>query len=153
MNKQVTHQAKVRKLERELGARVTGDPDGVLAVLQIARRLLAEGVDLVKDAWCEKQSRNKPTKYSVLGALRAAVDLAHPRDRHRALGAAQHALQGALNVDKSAPNGKAHLNFPVITRWESHPDTTMDDALRVVDLAIKNQGRVNIAASKAKGRK
>jgi hypothetical protein len=124
----------------------------VLAVLQTARRLLVEGGELVKDSWQEKRSK-KPTRYSPMGALRAAGDLAHPRDCARAVSAAQRALQSALNEDVSAPNGKAHLEYPVITRWESHPDTTLDDAKRVFDSAIKRQGQINIATSKVKGRK
>lgn len=153
VNKQLTKQAKVKKAERQLGARATDDPDGVLHVLLTARRLLAEGGDLVKDAWQEEQPRKKPTKYSFMGALRRAVDLAHPRDRSRAIWAAQHALQAALEADKTAANGMAHLPNPVITRWESHPDTTFADAIRVYDAAIKRQGTVNQTASKTKGRK
>lgn len=88
-----------------------------------------------------------------MGAMRAAVDLAHPRDRTRALTAAQRAIQAAVDADRTRENGMAHLTVPVITRWESNPNTTLDDALRVYDAAIKNQGTVNTAVSKAKGRK
>lgn len=125
----------------------------MLAVLQTARRLLAEGNELLRDGWQAKQSRGKPTHYSVMGAMRAAVDLAHPRDRTRALTAAQRAIQAAVDADRTRENGMAHLTVPVITRWESNPNTTLDDALRVYDAAIKNQGTVNTAVSKAKGRK
>lgn len=125
----------------------------MLAVLQTARRLLAEGGELFKDGWQEQQSRGKPTKYGFLGALRAAIDLAHPRDRHRAVIASERALQAAMEADKTAHLGMAHLPTPVITRWESHPDTTLDDALRVYDDAILRQGKVNIATRKTKGRK
>lgn len=153
VNSQTTSAAKLKRVERKAGAKATGDPDGVLAVLQTARRLLADGGELCKDTWQERRGTKKSTIYSALGALRAGVDLAHPLDRSRAAWAAQAALQSALNKDKSAPNGIAHLPVPVITRWESHPDTTLVDVLRVYDAAIKAQGTVNIAQSKAKGRK
>ena len=152
-NKQQGPQAKAKRLQRELGAKATDDPAGVLAVLQTARRLLAEGGVLVKDAWQEQPTGKKPIRYSVMGALRRAADLAHPKDRDRALWAAQYAIQGALEKDRTAEYGLAHLDTPIITRWESHDKVTLDDALRVYDQAIKNQGRVNIAKSKAKGRK
>lgn len=152
-NKQLSKQAKVKRVERQQGARATDDPDGVLHVLLTARRLLAEGGDLLKDGWQEQQSRNKPNKYGFMGALRAAVHLAHPRDASRAIWNAQFALQSALNVDETAANGMAHMDDPVITRWESHPDTTLADALRVYDRAIKAQGTVNTTVSKSKGRK
>jgi hypothetical protein len=151
-NPQQTEKAKIVRLERRLGARVTDDPDGVLAVLQTARRLLAEGGSLHKgDGWWEKSS--KATRYTIIGALRHGVDLAHPRDRARAFNAAQHAVQGALNADKTAELGMAHLPQPVITRWETNPASTLEDALRIMDAAIKNQGKVNLAVNKAKGRK
>ena len=153
VNKQLTPAAKLKRAGKSLGAKATDDPDGVLAVLQTARRLLADGGDLFKDGWQEKQSRGKPTKYGVMGALREATNFAHPRDRDRALWAAQHALQVAMERDKTAENGMAHLPAPVITRWESHPDTTLVDALRVFDAAILAQGRVNQTQSKQKGRK
>lgn len=152
-NTQTTSTAKVKRLERQLGAKVTDDPDGVLAVLQTARRLLADGGELFKDGWQEKRGVKKPTVYSLLGALRAAVDLAHPRDRSRAVNYAQHALQGALEKDVTAPLGMAHLPVPVITHWESNPKTTLADALRIYDAAILNQGKVNQAVRKTKGRK
>lgn len=125
----------------------------MLAVLQTARRLLADGGELFKDGWQEMQSRKKPTKYSVMGALRHAVDLAHPVDRSRAITAAQHAIQIAMERDKTAVCGIAHLDKPIITRWESHPQTTLDDALRIYDAAILAQGRVNQTHRKQKGRK
>lgn len=125
----------------------------MLAVLQTARRLLADGGDLLKDGWQEQQARKKPTKYSVMGALRHAVDLAHPVDRHRAVTAAQRALQAAMERDESGVNGIAHLPTPIITRWETHPKTTLADALRVYDAAILAQGRVNQTQRKQKGRK
>src|ERR1051325_9533447 len=116
-NKQQGQAAKLAKLQREQGARVTDDPEGVLAVLQTARRLLAEGGELLHDGWQEQQSRGKPTKYGFMGALRHAVDLAHPVDRSRAVTAAQHALQVQLERYKTAERGMAHLPKPVITRW------------------------------------
>lgn len=152
MNKQQGQAHKVARAQRTLGAKVTDDPEGVLAVLQTARRLLAEGTELCKDAWQEKRSK-KPTRYSAMGALRAAIDLSHPKDRSHAIWAAQYALQSAMEKDTSGVNGIAHLPEPVITRWESHPDTTIEDVLRVYDTAILNQGKVNLTASKAKGRK
>jgi hypothetical protein len=152
-NKQQGPQAKLKRLQRELGAKATDDPDGVLAVLQTARRLLAEGGELFKDGWQEKRSRGKSTVYSVSGALRASVDLAHPRDRARAIHDSSSAIYGSLRGDDTRDLGMAHLPQPVLTRWESHPKTTLADALRVFDRAIKNQGTVNVAVSKAKGRK
>ena len=152
MNTQLTPRAKLKRAERTLGAKATDDPDGVLAVLQTARRLLAEGGELVKDAWQEKQSRGKPNRYSVAGALRAGVDLAHPRDRGRALHAASSAVYGALSRDHTRDLGMAHLPQPVLTRWESHPKTTLADALRVMDAAILAQGKVNRIQSKQEGR-
>ena len=148
MNPQRTKQAKAKRLERQLGARMTDDPDGVMAVLQTARRLLSDGGELFKDGWEEQRPRKKPTVYSFMGALRRAVDLAHPKDRSRALWAAQHALQGAVEKDPTKDNGIAHVDKPVITRWESHPKTTLNDALRVYDAAIKSQGTVNLAQKK-----
>jgi len=58
-----------------------------------------------------------------------------------------------MERDKTAEFGMAHLPTPVITRWESHPKTTLDDALRIYDAAILAQGRVNKTQSKQKGRK
>lgn len=153
VNKQLTPAAKLKRAEKALGAKATDDPEGVLAVLQTARRLLADGGELFKDGWQEAQARKKPTKYGVMGALRAAVDLAHPVDRHRAVTAAQHALQQAMEKDKTAVCGMAHLDKPVITRWESHPQTTLEDALRIYDAAILAQGRVNQTQRKQRGRK
>jgi hypothetical protein len=124
-----------------------------MAVLQTARRLLADGGELFKEGWQEKRSRGKPTVYSPMGALREAVNLAHPRDRHRATSAAQHAIQVAMERDTSGVNGMAHLPTPVISRWETHPATTLGDALRVYDAAILSQGRVNQTQRKSKGRK
>jgi hypothetical protein len=153
VNKQLTPAAKLKRAEKSLGAKATDDPEGVLAVLQTARRLLADGGDLLKDGWQETQARKKPTKYSLMGALRHAVDLAHPADRHRAVTAAQHALQVAMEKDKTAVCGMAHLPTPVLTRWESHPQTTLEDALRIYDAAILAQGRVNQTQRKQRGRK
>jgi hypothetical protein len=152
VNKQQGQAPTVAKAQRTLGAKVTDDPGDVLAVLQTARRLLDEGGELFKDGWQEKRSK-KPTRYSAMGALRAAIDLAHPKDRSRAIWAAQYALQSAMEKDPSGVNGIAHLPKPVITRWESHPRTTLEDAIRVYDAAIRNQGKVNQTVSKAKGRK
>lgn len=152
VNKQQGQAHKVAKAQRTLGAKATDSPDDVLAVLQTARRLLAEGGELVKDGWQEKRSK-KSTRYSAMGALRAAVDLAHPKDRSHAIWSAQYALQSAMEKDPSGVNGIAHLPKPVITRWESHPDTTIEDVIRVYDTAIRNQGKVNVIVSKTKGRK
>lgn len=153
MNRQQGQQAKIKRSQRTLGAKVTDDPDGVLAVLQTARRLLADGGELFKDGWHEKQRSKKPTRYSAMGALRSAADLTHPKDRSQAIWTAQYALQSAMAKDRSGVNGIAHLPEPIITRWESHPATTLEDALRVYDTAILNQGKVNLTASKARGRK
>lgn len=124
-----------------------------MAVLQTARRLLAEGGDLLKDGWQAPQSRSKHTKYSMTGALRAGCDLAHPADRDKSLYFAQHALVGALTRDEKSALGIGHLPDPYLTRFEHHPDTTIEDALRVYDAAIKNQGAVNVSKLKGKGRK
>ena len=51
VNKQLTPAAKLKRAEKALGAKATDDPDGVLAVLQTARRLLADVGDLLKDGW------------------------------------------------------------------------------------------------------
>jgi hypothetical protein len=124
-------------------------------VLRTARRLLDEGGGLVKSAYLETYSKGKSklTRYSMQGALMRAVDLVHPADRSRALQDAHHAISGSLRLDERSELGIAQSPYPYVSRFESHPDTVLEDALRVLDRAIKNQGTVNEAVRKQKGRK
>ena len=108
--------SKLKSLQQKLGARVTDDPDGVIAVLQSAKRLASTGV-------------------GVYTALDAAVGQASPKDGARAWWKAFHALTSANGGD---------LMFEKLTP---------EDLTAVFDKAIESQGVVNIAASKAKGRK
>jgi len=72
---------RIQRLKRKLGVKATSDPDGVLASLQIARRLVNEGDTAV---------------YSVMDD---ATRLAAPKDHAIAWWAAHHALTSALPAD------------------------------------------------------
>lgn len=110
----------LQKLRRELGAKPTDDPEGVLAVLQVARRLLAED----------------GTRF-VYSALNDAIPMAYPKDAGIAWWAAHHALCCAL------PDGHKTLGGYVHDGNASH-----EEVLALFDTAIKNQGTMNIAKSK-----
>lgn len=69
---------RIQRLKRELGVKATNDPDGVMASLQIARRLINDGDTAV---------------YSVMDD---ATRLAAPKDHAIAWWAAHHALISAL---------------------------------------------------------
>lgn len=68
----------IQKLQRKLGVKPSSDPDGVLAVLQIARRLYSEGDTAI---------------YSVLDD---ALSLAAPKDKALAWWAAHRALHSCM---------------------------------------------------------
>lgn len=70
--------SKLTKLKRTLGVKNTDDPDGVLAVLQIARRLVSEGDS------------------AVYATLDDAIQLASPKDHALAWWAAHRALFSSL---------------------------------------------------------
>lgn len=77
-NSQLTKPAKLRRLSRKLGAKKTDDKDGVLATLQIARRLIQD------------------EGYAASEALNLAADkYAAPIDKSRAFWAAHYALTRA----------------------------------------------------------
>lgn len=65
---------RIQRLRRKLGVKRTDDPDGVLAVLQVSRRLISEG-DL-----------------AVYSVLMDAVRMAAPKDDAIAWWAAHYAL-------------------------------------------------------------
>jgi hypothetical protein len=153
-NPQLTQRAKLEKLARELGVQVTVDPEETLNVLQTARRLLADGGELFKKGW--QETRGKRTYYSVDGALREALNVAHPKNRDRADIAGRHAIIGAIHSKPEwFERGRfaATSNAVVVPKWSNHKDTTFEDALELYDIAIKNQGKITIAISKSKGRK
>ena len=114
---------------------------------------MADGGKLLREGWQEVQSRNKPTVYSIDGALRRAADLAHPTNRDSALWAAQHALDSAIATNDTFRERAEFRSAVVIPKFNDHPDTTIEDALAVYDEAIKAQGRIKVVVSKAKGRK
>jgi hypothetical protein len=73
----------IRKLKRRLGVKATNDPDGVMAVLQISRRLFSEGDS------------------SVYSVLNESIPLAAPKDKALAWWAAHHALSANLPTPMS----------------------------------------------------
>lgn len=111
---------QIQKLRIELGVKPTDDPDGVLALIQIARRLLAEEGSTF-----------------VYSALNDAAEMAYPKDAGRAWWAAHHALISAM------PDGYKTLGDYVHGGSASH-----EDVLALFDAAIKNQGTMNIATAK-----
>jgi hypothetical protein len=153
VNKQLTTAAKVKRQEKALGAKATDNPDDVLHVLQTARRLLADGGRLLKDGWQEKQSRQKPDVFSIDGALRRGLDLAHPVNRDSTAWAAQYALNAVIEADETFKPRADFQGHPVLVKFNNHPDTTLADAITVYDRAIKAQGRIKVVVSKSKGRK
>lgn len=112
---------KMKELFRSSGKRC-GDPDGVMAVLQIARRLLSERGD-----------------NNVYGALDEAIDLAAPRDQSRAWWAAHRRVVDCL------PAAWRGSNIGLFAESASH-----DEVLEVLAEAIREQGRANIVAAKGK---
>lgn len=98
-----------------------GDPDGVMATLQGARRLLVE--------------RGDKGLYPVLDG---AVEIAVPKDRARAWWSAHRALINAL------PSG-----YRTMGDYLMMSGTTHDDVLAVFDRAIAVQASAN--AYQAKG--
>lgn len=114
----------VKALRRNNVARTKrmGDPDGVMATLQIARRLLSERTDK-----------------GVYPALDEGLDLAAPKDRSRAWWAAHRAVIDAL------PEG-----FTTIGDFTMLSGTSTDDVLAVFDRAILAHGQK--VALQAKGK-
>jgi len=93
-----------------------GDPGGVMATLQIARRLVSE--------WGNK---------AVYPALDEALPMAAPKDRARAWWAAHRFLLDAV------PAGYADLSAYVMA------DTSHADVLALMDSAIKECGRQRLS--------
>jgi len=95
----------------------------------------------------------KPDKFSMDGALRKGLDLAHPVNRDETAWAAQHALVEVIKRSQTF-NERGLANGVVsLMTFSNHPDTTLADAITVYDDAIRNQGRAKVAVTKAKGRK
>lgn len=136
-----------------MGARATENPDDVLAVLQTARRLLADGGVLLKDGWQADQKGKRPPQFSMDGALRKGLDLAHPVHRDSAVWAAQHALVEVISRSQTFNDRSLYNGAVVLINFNNHPDTTLADAITVYDSAIRAQGSIKVAVSKAKGRK
>lgn len=111
----------VKELFKGKQVKRLGDPEGVMAVLQIARRLLKERGD-----------------GAVYVALDEALDLAAPKDRARAWWAA-HRM-----VVRSLPAGTASIGDFEATSPSS------DDVLELMAVAIRKQGVLNIQAAKGK---
>jgi hypothetical protein len=117
---------KIKRLERKLGVRATPDPEGVMGLLQITRRYVTE--------------TNEAFIYSFLNeALEAAV----PNNPAVAWWTAHHAIVGAL------PEGYTTIGHFVA----DEQNVKLEDVVALLDRAIKNQGTINIAVSKRKGRK
>lgn len=116
----VSIKQKISKLERKFGAKKTDDPDGVMAVLQIAKRLLSERGN--KDIYI---------------ALDEALDMAVPKDRARTWWGAHRAIVHAL------PDG-----FLTIGDYTILSGTTSDDVVRLLERAVLAQGSVNLAGAK-----
>lgn len=115
---------RIQKLKRKLGVKATTDPDGVMAVLQISRRLTAEG------------------DTAIYGVMEDALSMSAPKDDAVAWWAAHHALSTAL------PEGYKSLG-------EFSVRASQEEMLALFDVAIKNQGTMNLYMAKAntKGRK
>lgn len=113
---------RIQKLQKELGVKATDDPDGVIAVLMVARRLLQEDGN----------------NY-VYSALNDALPMAVPKDQGIAWWAAHHALASAL------PDGHKTLGGYVHDGKASH-----DDVLALFDRAIANQATMNAVVRKGK---
>lgn len=118
----VNMNTKLRRLQRKAGAHAPGDPDGVLATLQIARRLL-------------KERGNK----AIYPALDEALEKSDPTDRARAWWTAHRAIVNAL------PDG-----FRTLGDYTDLDSTTVEDVDAVLLSAIRNQGMLNVALAKGK---
>jgi hypothetical protein len=116
---------KIKRLERKLGARVTPDPEGVMGLLQITRRYVSDTGEA-----------------HIYSFLNEASEAAVPNNPGVAWWTAHHAIVGAL------PQGYSTIGDFVADENVSH-----EDVLALMDRAIKNQGTLNIAVSKGKGRK
>lgn len=99
-----------------------GDPDGVIAVLQIAKRLLSERGD-----------------GNLFAALDEALDMAAPKDMARAWWAAHRVIRMSL------PNG-----YDNIVSFSTSDSVDAGKVMDVLDAAILLQGRANIQQSKGK---
>ena len=113
---------KFSRLERKFGAKKTDDPEGVMAVLLVGKRLIGERNDK-----------------SVYVALDEALDLSAPKDRARAWWAAHRALRHAL------PAG-----FTTIGEYAMVDSTTTEDCVELFTRAILAQGSVNQIVAKGK---
>lgn len=112
----VSIKQKLVKLERKFRLKKSDDPEGVMATLLTARRLVSEGAGL-----------------GVYAALDAALTMSAPKDQSHAWWSAHRALNGAL------PAGS-----PPITVWAK--DAGLADIEALFDTAIRNQGAFNTAA-------
>lgn len=113
---------KVNKLFRNARKKRSGDPDGIMAVLQITRRLLGESGDT-----------------AVYTAMDEAVELAAPKDSTRAWWGAHREIVAAM------PPG-----YTTIGEFIAHKHTSHDEVLQVLDKACQELGRRNAEAKKGK---
>jgi hypothetical protein len=111
---------KLRRLSRKNGVKVTSDPAGVVATLQIAKRLVGERKDK-----------------ALYLALDEALEMAAPKDRAQTWWASHRAVVGQL------PSG-----FTSIDQFTKSGDTSVEDVLDLLSRAVKNQGEVNLVAAK-----
>lgn len=118
----VSMKKKIRVLERRIRAKKTDDPEGTLATLQSAKRLLAEGAGI-----------------GVYTALDAALEMSVPKDRSRTWWSAHHALNAAL------PNQVEQ------TMSEFLAAAQPEEIEALFDRAIKAQGELNLAVLKVRG--
>lgn len=84
--------SELRRLARRLKVRLTNDPEGVNATLNIAARLVSDG-------WTQGQSFRHPAgfnAYDIDGAIGAAVELAASKDPVRTFWAAYAAVRRQL---------------------------------------------------------
>ena len=115
---------RIQKLKKQLGVKTTDDPDGVMAVLQIARRLISDEGDT-----------------AIYAVLDDAIRMAAPRDHAKAWWTAHYALQSQL------PTG-----FQTLGEFSTQVST--ESLVNLFDAAIRNQGTINLAVKRnTKGRK
>lgn len=117
---------RVKKLKKQLGVKKTNDPDGVMAVLQIARRLIADEGDM-----------------AVYAVLDEAVQMAAPKDDAIAWWAAHYAIL-------------SQVPYQFKTIGEYSAQAGHGNLVALFDAAILAQGKMNINTmhdSKVKGHK
>lgn len=117
---------RVKKLKKQLGVKKTDDPDGVMAVLQTARRIIADEGDM-----------------AVYAVLDEAVDMAAPKDDAIAWWAAHYAILSQVPSQ-----------FRTVGDYAVR--SSQEDLVALFDAAILAQGTMNINTmrdSKVKGHK